>query len=106
MYQAVGRLNRYNAKRRLIVNLGVFNFEYTFFIVSSVLNVNDKVKPFGKMNKMDSFKAYMMPKKSGNKQNGQFLPLTDSKKIMLFSFRCSTHDKNLRAILVFLYFGF
>ena len=55
-------------KRRLIVNLGVFNFEYTFFIVSSVLNVNDKVKPFGKMNKMDSFKAYMMPKKSGNKQ--------------------------------------
>ena len=60
-------------KRRLIVNLGVFNFEYTFFIVSSVLNVNDKVKPFGKMNKMDSFKAYMMRKKSDN-----FLPLTDS----------------------------
>ena len=33
-------------KRRLIVNLGVFNFEYTFFIVSSVLNVNDKVNKF------------------------------------------------------------
>ena len=47
MNQAVGRLNRYNAKSRLIVNLGVFNFEYTFFLLSySVLNVNDKINKF------------------------------------------------------------